>query len=70
MSNLIIEINEFKADLMQCINKAASVRGIPFAVIEPIMQDYMLQVQTTARAELEQAKLAQVKAKTQDEAKS
>lgn len=63
MSNLVIEINEFQAELMQCINKAASVRGIPFVVIEPIMKDMTIQVQSTARAEFEQAKLAQAKQK-------
>lgn len=58
MSNLIIAINEFKMNLVQTINEA-SRNGVPFAVIEPIVQEIMAQVQGAARAELEQAKTYQ-----------
>ena len=58
MNNLILAINDFKLELTRCINNAAS-KGVPFAVIEPIVQDIMIQVQNTARAELERARNVQ-----------
>lgn len=58
MNNLILAINDFKLELTRCINNAVS-KGVPFAVIEPIVQDIMIQVQNTARAELERARSVQ-----------
>lgn len=58
MGNLIIAINDLKLELTRCINNAAS-KGVPFAVIEPIVRDIMIQVQNTARAELERVRSVQ-----------
>ncbi len=58
MGNLIIAINDFKADIIQCVNKAAD-NGVPFTVIEPIVQDIVIQIQNAAKVELERAKNAQ-----------
>lgn len=58
MGNLIIAINDFKTDIIQCVNKAAD-NGVPFTVIEPIVQDIVIQIQNAAKVELDRAKNAQ-----------
>lgn len=55
MVEMIIDINKFKSDIALIINEA-NRNGIPFAVIEPIMQDIMLQIRSMSASELEQAK--------------
>ena len=55
MVEMIININEFKVNLANLINDA-NKNGIPFAVIEPIVQDITLQVRSMSASEFEQAK--------------
>lgn len=66
MVEMIININEFKSDIARIINEA-NINGIPFAVIEPIMQDIMFQVRNMSTSEFEQAKQYKAEAEKQQQ---
>ena len=57
----ILEIEEVKAEIIQAINNAINVRGIPFYILDLILSDAYGQVKDAAKAELMQAQ-AQMKA--------
>jgi hypothetical protein len=57
MNNLIINVNELQSELVRLIDRA-NKQGIPFAIINPIIDGVAMQVQNAARAELEQVKVA------------
>ena len=57
MNNLIISVSEFQSELVRLIDMA-NKQGIPFTIINPIIDGVALQVQNAARVELEQVKAA------------
>ena len=53
---LILEIDEAKTELAQCINKMAQQRKIPYYLIESIFVGFLPQIREFAKKELEMAK--------------
>ena len=49
---LILELNEAKAELVQSVNNALRIRGIPCYLMEPILSDVLAQIREGARNEL------------------
>lgn len=52
---LIIEMEEAKAELSQCINHILNDRGIPCYWLEPVLGGIYTQVKMNAKKELEMA---------------
>ncbi len=54
--SMVIEVDEFKQELIRLINDAVRVRRIPYFILEPILNDYSAQVREGAKEELAYAK--------------
>ena len=53
---MVIEVDEFKKELVKVINDAVRVRRIPYFILEPILNDVTMQVRDGAKEELRYAK--------------
>ena len=53
---IIIEIEETKNELIQCINSAIHKKGIPCYFLEPIVSDLLRDVKAGAKRELAMAR--------------
>lgn len=53
---LIIEIEEAKAELVECVNSMMQKHKLPFYFIESILKEVYVQVQMGAQSELEKVK--------------
>lgn len=53
---LILEIDEAKAEIIQCINNAIQGHGLPCYIIELLLSDVMAQIKEGAKTELSMAK--------------
>ena len=53
---LILEIEDVKQSLIQIINEAIQVRGIPCFILEPVLNNLVTQVRLGYKEELERVK--------------
>ena len=53
---LIIELDDTKKELIQCVNNAVQNRGLPCYLIEPLFAELYTQIKVGAQNELAQAK--------------
>lgn len=58
---IIVEIEEAKNELIQCVNDIMQEHKLPCYFIEPILKDIYMQVKTGAQNELESAKAQMIK---------
>lgn len=58
---LILEIEEAKNELIQCVNKIMQEHQLPCYFIEPVLKDIYIQIQNGAKNELETAKAQMIK---------
>lgn len=56
---LILEIDEAKAEIIQVINNAIQVHGLPCYIVDMILSNISAQVKEGAKNELEMAKKQQ-----------
>ena len=61
---LILEIEETKAEIIDCVNNAMKSRNLPCYFVEPIIADIYAQVREGAKNELETAKQKMAEAET------
>ena len=64
---LIVAIEDTKKQMIQVINTALQIRGIPCSVLEMLMNDLTMQIRLGAREELTQAREELSKAKEKGE---
>lgn len=62
---MILEIEDFKQQIIAIINEAMQVKKIPCFILEPIMNDFVTQVGMGAKAELERARQQEVNTEVQ-----
>jgi len=53
---LILEIDEAKAEIIQCLNNAIQRHGLPCYIIEMMLTNVMAEIKEGAKAELSMAK--------------
>lgn len=53
---IILEIEETKIELIQCVNSIMQKHKVPFYFLEPIFNDIYTQVKVSAQNEIEMAK--------------
>ena len=53
---MILDIEDFKQQIIATINEAVWVKNIPCFILEPIMNELAAQVSMGAKAELERAR--------------
>ena len=56
--NIILEMDEAKQELVQCVNDVLQKHGLNCYLIEPIFAELYAQVKASAQRELEQARAA------------
>ena len=56
--NIILEMEEAKQELVQCVNDVLQKHGLNCYLIEPMFAELYAQVKTSAQRELEQARAA------------
>lgn len=56
--NIILEMDEAKQELVQCVNDVLQKHGLNCYLIEPMFAELYAQVKASARNELEQARAA------------
>ncbi len=54
--NIILEMDEAKQELVQCVNDVLQKHGLNCYLIEPMFAELYAQVKASARNELEQAR--------------
>lgn len=62
--SLIVDIDEAKTELIQCVNHIINQRGVPCYFIEPILADILIQVKSGAQNELASARMQAQNAET------
>lgn len=53
---LILEIDEAKLEMIQCVNNAIQVHKLPFYVIDMLLSDISSQIKNAAKDELKVAR--------------
>ena len=61
---IILEIDEAKHELIQCVNEIMRKHGLNCYLMEPVFAELYSEMKTGAQRELAQAKAIQVVAKT------
>mgnify|MGYP003305117916 CR=1 FL=1 len=63
---IILEIEEAKQELIQCVNDMMAKHRLPCYLMEPMFADVYGQIKASARNELEQARAQVAMAQAQD----
>ena len=61
--SIILELDDAKQELIQCVNNIMGDRGLPCYLIEPMFAELYAQVKATAQRELAQAREGEMRAK-------
>lgn len=67
--SIILELEEAKQELVQCVNEIMSKHNLPCYLIEPSFAELYRQIQMSARQEVEQAKQQHMAAMRKEEEK-
>jgi len=63
---MILDIEDFKQQIVAIINEAMQVKNIPCFILEPIVNELAAQVSMGAKAELERARKQEAKEKANE----
>lgn len=64
---IILEMDDAKQELVQCVNNIMQVHRLPCYIIEPMFAELYAQIKAGARNELEQARANEAQSVTQIE---